>query len=517
MLKVLLKEWSSYAFPLTIAFLIALVSVELLGVGHPLSYLLLMLVFWPLIIVMQSSVPFLEQFLRNEPMWLSILICWFVIVFFLNIIFGLWKLKKQKEQRKFRKRRCISFVLLVVFALYISGYFLADRMGLIKLRAMKVGQGRHSKLILSLEVKGPGVLYIFRPLARMVWLYDRDHRKIPLYVETVDQEVAVRPKAGPVQFKLMTWNIWGRLNQDPRYTIAGKTARQRMIEVIRKSKADIITMTEAYGSAADIAKALGYHYYTHSPRDNLAIFSRYPLENAGTIKGLSPFSFIAATVMLPEGGKIRVYNIWLTSKGRHIVEIRDKKVGDEQFAAGDDIRYKHLLQLLEHPAFRKDIADSNKVPVIVAGDFNCVSHLDYTEKTKALGLNYSRVLPIRVSMAMLEAGFTDTYRFVHPDITKNTLGHTWTTVGPGFTYRQGKGFVPVAEGKNPQPEHRGLFARIDYIYCTGKGLKAVQSHTITHHFSNASRSFPEFPSDHAAVLTIFELQQSNVKSAISEQ
>lgn len=102
---------------------------------------------------------------------------------------------------------------------------------------------------------------------------------------------------------------------------------------------------------------------------------------------------------------------------------------------------------------------------------------------------------------MQEEGFIDTYRFIHPVIDAKTLGHTWTTVGQGYTYVSDKGFVPVDE--NPSPETRDPYARIDYIYCTGDDLVPMHSSTILHHSSNEIRSFPEFPSDHAAVVTKF--------------
>lgn len=307
----------------------------------------------------------------------------------------------------------------------------------------------------------------------------------------------------PHKLKVMTWNIWGRLNQEPVYTINGKTARQRMIEIIQESGADIITMTETYGSAADIAKALNYYHYTPSAEANLAIFSRYPLQDFGVIKGLSPFSFIVATAQLDNGNKIRVYNIWLTSGGRHIVEIKNKDLSDEDFTSGDQNRSDHIQQLLQHTDFQKDIANRHNIPVIVAGDFNCVSHLDFTTETQAKGLNYSRILPIQTSLAMENAGFVDSYRFVNPVITQETLGYTWTTVGQGFIYESDKGFVPIE--KNTSPEYRDPYARIDYIYSTGKTINAIQSRTIVHHISNNKRSFPEFPSDHGAVLTTFEI------------
>ena len=304
---------------------------------------------------------------------------------------------------------------------------------------------------------------------------------------------------------VMTWNIWGKLNQDPRYTIDQKTARQRVIEIVQESGADLVAMIETYGSASEIASALGFHYHTPSSDANLCVFSRYPLSDVELLEGLNPFSFIAATVELPGGQKIRLYDIWLTSGGRHIVEIKNRSLSDQDFASGDDNRHEHLKQLLKHPIFQRDRKNASQVPLIVAGDFNCVSHLDYTKATQQQGINHSRILPIKVSKAMEELGFQDTYRIANPEITKSTLGHTWTTVGDGFVYESGKGFVPVEN--NPQPEYRNPYTRIDYIYSLGSKLTTVSSEVITNHPSQADRMFPEFPSDHAAVVTRFQVKQ----------
>ncbi|MGX1930942.1 endonuclease/exonuclease/phosphatase family protein [Flagellimonas sp. 2504JD4-2] len=317
------------------------------------------------------------------------------------------------------------------------------------------------------------------------------------------QKTETSKEDNSLALKVMTWNIWGRLNLEPRYTINGKTARQRVIEIIRESEADVITMTETYGSAKAIADALGFHYYTPKPDANLTIFSRYPLENFGNIEGLSPFSFIVATAVLPNNKKLRIYNIWLTSGGRHIVEIKDASISDEVFNEGDENRYEHIQELLQHKEFKKDVANSDKIPIIVAGDFNCVSHLDYTEATKTAGLNFGRILPNKTSMAMADAGFVDAYRATNPNITKETLGYTWTTVGLEYIYEPETGFVPIATKNHPEPEYRDPFARIDYIYFKGKGIEPLSSKTIVHHKSNLSRSFPEFPSDHGAVLSVF--------------
>ena len=307
------------------------------------------------------------------------------------------------------------------------------------------------------------------------------------------------------ELKVMTWNIWGRLNLEPRYTINGKTARERVVEIIKESEADIITMTETYGSAAYIAEALKYHYYTPKADANLTIFSRYPIENFGNVKDLSPFSFIAATAKLPNNKKVRIYNIWLTSGGRHIVEIKNQTLSDQEFNEGDENRHEHIQELLQHQDFKQDLANKDEIPLIVAGDFNCVSHLDYNQETKSKGLNYNRILANNVSLAMQKNGFVDTYRFVNSNITNKTLGYTWTTVGLEYTYVENQGFVPITSKTHPEPEYRDPFARIDFIYCAGDGIKPISSKTIINHASNTNRSFPEFPSDHGAVLSVLQV------------
>lgn len=313
----------------------------------------------------------------------------------------------------------------------------------------------------------------------------------------------IRPHhVSPTELKVMTWNIWGRLNQDPRYTVDEKSARDRTIEIIRHSQADVVAMIETYGSAASIAAALDFHHHTPSADANLCLFSRYPLSDVQLLDGLNPFSFIAATMTLPRGQRVRLYNVWLTSGGRHIVAIKDKtSVSDETFVRGDGNRFKHVEKLLNHPRFKQDLKSAQSVPLIVSGDFNCVSHLDHNTTTRDAELNHSRVLPVKVSLAMQEAGFIDTYRSAHPVVTEETLGHTWTTVGTDYVYESGRGFVKTEE--HPRPQYQDPYARIDYIYCRGSKLRVVDSATITRHHDYPDRRFPEFPSDHAAVITTF--------------
>ncbi len=307
----------------------------------------------------------------------------------------------------------------------------------------------------------------------------------------------------PSDLRVMTWNIWGKLNQEPRYTLDDLTARTRTIEILKDSGADLIAMIETYGSAADIAKALNFHHYTPHASANLSIFSRYPLSEVGTPDGLSSFSFIRATAQVSDTQSIKVHCIWLTSGGRHLVEIQNESVSDQAFIDGDANRAEMLGNFFSHSEIQDDLKNIDQLPLIIAGDFNCVSHLDYNEPTR--DLNFGRVFQTSpVHRQMLDHGFVDSYREVHPELTAETLGYTWTTVGLDFKYESNMGFVPADPRTHPNPEYRIPYGRIDFIY-SGGGLRPVESRVIRHFKQRRARSFPEFPSDHAAVYSRYRL------------
>ena len=311
----------------------------------------------------------------------------------------------------------------------------------------------------------------------------------------------------PSELRVMTWNIWGKLNQEPRYTIDDMTARARTIEILKQSGADLIAMIETYGSAADIAKALDFHHYTPHASANLSIFSRYPLSEVGTPDGLSSFSFIRATAQISDTESIKVHCIWLTSGGRHLVEIQNDAVSDQAFIDGDANRAEMLRRFFSHSEIQEDLKKMDQRPLIIAGDFNCVSHLDYNEPTR--DLNFGRVFQTSpVHRQMLEQGFVDSYREVHPKVNAATLGYTWTTVGLDFKYESNMGFIPADPRTHPHPEYRIPYGRIDFIY-SGGGLRPVESRVIKHFKQRRDRSFPEFPSDHAAVFSRYQLTSSD--------
>jgi len=146
--------------------------------------------------------------------------------------------------------------------------------------------------------------------------------------------------------------------------------------------------------------------------------------------------------------------------------IPDSIVQRELQTRGHQIRFI----LGELSSFTRN-SDNN---LVVAGDFNSGSHLDWTERNKK---NYhGLVVEFPVSKSMEEQGFIDSYRFLHPDETK-FAGYTWS---------------PVLKDSFKD--------RIDFIYFKGNRFKPVTSYVID--------SYPYgFPSSHAALVTVFHVNK----------
>ena len=161
-------------------------------------------------------------------------------------------------------------------------------------------------------------------------------------------------------------------------------------------------------------------------------------------------------------------------------------------------------------AVRDIIADVNKeskkYSIIIGGDFNEPSHLDWIEQNKNLYDRQGAVIPWDCSMMLYRAGFKDTFR----EIYANPLTH------PGFTYPSYNPAVPIEKITwAPQADDRD---RIDYLYFKSnsrklklKNIKIVGPEaTIRHAQKQEKESEDDFllpknvwPSDHKGLLATF--------------
>lgn len=287
-----------------------------------------------------------------------------------------------------------------------------------------------------------------------------------------------------IEFKVMAWNIWHGGNDDS----LPADGRPSVVNIIRDSDADIILMIETYGSAPYIADSLAYNYHLIS--SNLCIFSRYPIiETYEYGDNIAPFNFGGAKIMLGDIGEVIFYDTWLhylpDTRLAPLTEPHDSIIEWENAGSRDD-EIRAILRSIDH-----HITDSQNVPVIIGGDFNSHSHLDWTESTKDFFNHGGVAVDWTISIEMQKKGFTDTYRYINNDPTHY----------PGTTWMSGAN-LDGEKAYNRQD-------RIDYIYSKGRKLNILASEAYqvpdgdTLEFRGNKYMYP---SDHGFVLTTFSLK-----------
>jgi endonuclease/exonuclease/phosphatase family metal-dependent hydrolase len=154
------------------------------------------------------------------------------------------------------------------------------------------------------------------------------------------------------------------------------------------------------------------------------------------------------------------------------------------------------------PASRAEAPSPPAPRVILTGDFNEPSHLDWTQKAARKGLDRwvknPTATPLRFkiewkgSKLLARLGLRDAYRTVFPDEVAKP-GITWTPPYP-------KG-VPGRRAYEDQ-----VLDRIDMIYFAGPGLKAVDAAVIGESAKTCEIAHKgPWPSDHRAVTATFSL------------
>lgn len=263
--------------------------------------------------------------------------------------------------------------------------------------------------------------------------------------------------------KIMAFNIYHGGHE-----LGNEVGVNRVIEVIKNSGADVIGMIETYGSGAIIADALGYYFYLRS--SNLSIMSKYPIKE--TYNLFNSFNCSGASLQVSHTQTINYINLWLDYRPITNEQLNNHEKIENIIAGEWELRAKQLQTIVGN---MKPLLQQNTTPLIVSGDFNSDSHLDWGENTKNWNGHKGYIIEWPTSKLMLNAGFKDSYRVLHPDVIKYPC-LTWSTMA-----------------KNE------LQYRIDFIYFKGKKMKAISSEMIDKHRVR-------FPSDHAALMTTFKIK-----------
>ena len=286
--------------------------------------------------------------------------------------------------------------------------------------------------------------------------------------------------------RVLVWNAWRGGNEVER-------GPEKVLEVIREAKPDLVLMQESYDIADDrptlgrwIADELGWTAHQgESP--HLCVISARPFT---ATHFHDPWHGLGVRIEDEKGRAFVAWSIWLDYRAYLTYALRDDPtITDEALLALEtesSSRFTEAKALLE--AVNGVSGFDPSVPTLVGGDFNCPSHLDWTVDTTRM-YRHRRSLDLPVSLAMAEDGFRDVFRDVHPDPIQRP-GITWS---PMFR-EKGDGVVQA-------------FDRIDRLYLRNpeRGawkLVPLAATTLPQGWEDDRIPVRQrvFPSDHGAVV-----------------
>lgn len=254
-----------------------------------------------------------------------------------------------------------------------------------------------------------------------------------------------------------------------------------VLELLDEMDADVVLLCEIKDPASflpaliDSLAGRGKVYYGGSNGVSTGLLSRFPLENITKcciVPGDENRAMLKATADV-YGHKVTFYSCHLDYRHYECYMPRgydgtswtkmDAPVTDpEMILAANRISYRDesIMAFVEDAS--AEIAKGHHV--ILGGDFNEPSHLDWQENTSALWDHRGAVVNWDCSLILQEHGFQDAYRAVYPDAVRN----------PGFTFPAGNRNVDVKKlAWAPDADERD---RIDFIYFSPSrdlGLKDI--------------------------------------------
>jgi endonuclease/exonuclease/phosphatase family metal-dependent hydrolase len=244
---------------------------------------------------------------------------------------------------------------------------------------------------------------------------------------------------------------------------------------IEAAGADVVAVQEGYASMPKLAKALGWSYYDARTQT----VSQYPL--------ITPpdTSYPEVLVAVEPGRTVAVINVHLPS-APYGPNKAAAGASAEELIAGEKGRLKAIQPALD--AAERLQADGT--PVVLTGDFNAPSHLDWTSATDG---QRDQVIPVEwpVSIAVEESGLRDAYRAAYPDPVADE-GLTWPASRPrAGTYNPGPGGKPAD--------------RVDQMYVSD-GIGVSSAEVVGEEGADVTDIVVEpWPSDHRGMVAELEV------------
>jgi exodeoxyribonuclease III len=279
---------------------------------------------------------------------------------------------------------------------------------------------------------------------------------------------------------ILSFNLWvgGEQNNQP---------LEYSADVIRISGADIAGLQETNSYNPDgsikgrntrnLAQMLGWNFFEQG---SSGIITRYSIVD-------STDNRLGIKLQIRDSMFLWFFNCHFNHMPYQPYQLAAKPYGDFPFISTEDeaIRFAIFARGGEVENYIREI---EKVlvegwPVILTGDFNEPSFLDWTQQSVDKNL-----CPLKVEWPSTKAfhhlGMTDAWRAVHPDETAHR-GETWSSID--------------APGE--------IHDRIDFILYAGKQLNAIEAHTIGFDDGKSYLGIINYPSDHRAVSVQFSLAE----------
>ena len=248
---------------------------------------------------------------------------------------------------------------------------------------------------------------------------------------------------------VMSYNLWqGGANVN--------NYHEKQLRFILESGADVIGLQESVdgGHAARLGEALGW--FVSQTNSSAAILSRHPIEEDYGQVGVGRGIRINLNGESADKKQINFWNTHPTAYpygpyGFCFDGDTAEQVLEIEAESG---RTSEMAGILE--AMSAQLSSSDNTPVLLTGDMNAPSHLDWVaSRCGVAGFEWpTSILPAR-------AGLIDSYRVAHPDPAAMN-GTTWSPI------------YPFNEGTTGEPEPQD---RIDFVYATEQ-LQVLSSDTL---------------------------------------
>jgi endonuclease/exonuclease/phosphatase family metal-dependent hydrolase len=291
-----------------------------------------------------------------------------------------------------------------------------------------------------------------------------------------------------VQLKAMTFNVfYGGDDYDLEKrdwcaeTNGCPQTLERVVAAIRASGADVVGLEEGENNTAVIAYRLGWHA---SPRTQ--VVSRFPLVDPPGADG----AYVYVEV---EPGKVIAFaSVHLPSDPYGPYAVRDGAAAPQL----DALERTTRLPMLDERLRALEPVVASGMPVVLVGDFNSPSHLDWTQAVADTRdvVRFPYAWP--VGERTEAAGFRDTYREAHPDPVA-TPGFTWTPGGP-------------------ETDPKEVHDRIDWVLAAGPA--DTEASEILGEDGGADvdvEAGDPFPSDHRGVVSTLSVEPADMPVLVS--